>query len=716
MTTRARRLLAAAGVATLLLAARGPLHRTTHALPVSNDDAIPLLMARHVLRGEPATILWSQPYNGALDAYLLAPGLVLADPHTTFRAYEILCGLALVLLAGGLAACIGGERAGWAAAALAAVGTPYMALMAATGPTPNFLIPVLTGAALLRALASLVTARGPGLAGAAAWGLLSGLAIWDSALAVPALCGGFAGLLVAGLRPRLRTAAAFAAGLCAGASPLIVARIVGASASSSVTALRPRWLWLAGLRDVLRAGAGLVGLQVPLVVDGPERAGLPAVALVALALGLGTAVVLGATASRRTWPLLGWGCALVTAFAFSRRTGGDEVRYLYGVTLPVLALAGVGLARLLARHVAAAAAAFLAIVVPWLLGERILVRVWRDPAHAAAVWQVPPVEPVLETLRRAGVGSAYASLQFAARLALDSGEEVVASQAWNERIPGDPLRFRDEVDLDPRPAWVLHAHLSRGMPRAARFRELLQEIGGGAHEDRPGEFSVFRAFRPPFDEARPVPVSEVTVTAAEGTPLPPAVQDRDGATAWRSPQGLTRGAGVAVALVRPRRLAGLVLLVPLDPTPLATPWVVEVDGAVVARGPAPFVLQWVDGAPRAGRQALLSVVLPGTSAREVRLLFQDAGPPLEIAELFLYGPDEPEQPAAGQAAAEAALQAARRGDWDEARERYREAARLEPHRAARHAAVARSTWRARHRRLLDVESLDDGGPELVARR
>jgi hypothetical protein len=110
------------------------------------------------------------------------------------------------------------------------------------------------------------------------------------------------------------------------------------------------------------------------------------------------------------------------------------------------------------------------------------------------------------------------------------------------------------------------------------------------------------------------------------------------------------------------------------------------------------------------------VVLPGTSAREVHLLFQDAGPPLEIAELFLYGPDEPEQPAAGQAAAQAALQAARRGDWDEARERYREAARLEPHRASRHAAVARSTWRAQHRRRPDVESLDDGGPELVARR
>jgi hypothetical protein len=42
------------------------------------------------------------------------------------------------------------------------------------------------------------------------------------------------------------------------------------------------------------------------------------------------------------------------------------------------------------------------------------------------------------------------------------GGDGIASQAWNERIPGDPLRFRDEVDLDPNAAWVLSPTLSRG--------------------------------------------------------------------------------------------------------------------------------------------------------------------------------------------------------------------------------------------------------------
>jgi hypothetical protein len=119
-----RPLLAAGGILLLLLAARAPLHLATFALPVSNDDAIPLLMARHVLQGEPATILWNQPYNGTLDTYLLAPGLAVAGAHTVFRIYEALCGLLLVAAIAAVAARVGGGAAAVAAAALAAVGTP----------------------------------------------------------------------------------------------------------------------------------------------------------------------------------------------------------------------------------------------------------------------------------------------------------------------------------------------------------------------------------------------------------------------------------------------------------------------------------------------------------------------------------------------------------------------------------------------------------------
>src|SRR5260370_4249524 len=118
------------------------------------------------------------------------------------------------------------------------------------------------------------------------------------------------GLLAAGLRPG-RSGLVLLAGLALGASPLAVARAIGASgstvvtAASAVTAVRPRWLWMSGLSDLAHAKVGLFGLQVPLVVDGPERASLPAPPVRALGLRLVGAIPLGAW-SRRALPLLGW--------------------------------------------------------------------------------------------------------------------------------------------------------------------------------------------------------------------------------------------------------------------------------------------------------------------------------------------------------------------------------------------------------------------------
>src|SRR5688572_28294464 len=264
MTVSGRRWLALAGLALVVAAARGPLHAVTHALPVSNDDAIPLLMARHILRGELVTVLWNPPYNGALDAYLLAPLVAVASPHAGFRFYEAACGLLLIVAAGVLAREVGGGRAGWLAASLAAIGTPYMALMAATGPPPNFLMPLVVAAPVWAGLRRLDPAASPmRAASAAAWGLLCGLAAWNSALALPALAGAGLGLFAAGLRPRPVTAGSFAGGFALGVSPLIVARVVGASASSTVTAVRPPWLWAAGLTDLGHAMTGLFGLDVP---------------------------------------------------------------------------------------------------------------------------------------------------------------------------------------------------------------------------------------------------------------------------------------------------------------------------------------------------------------------------------------------------------------------------------------------------------------------
>jgi hypothetical protein len=719
----ARRLLIVLAAAVV---ARGALHRATFALPVSNDDAILLLMGRAVLEGELATTLWNQPYNGALDAYLLSPLLAVLPHHAAYRLYQVVCAVLLVWLAGLLAGRLGGPRAAFAASLAAAWGTPYMALMTATGPPPNFLMPLATGFPLLLGLDGLPrradeppVEHGRGVVLLA--GLACGLAVWSSALAVPALVGMGAGLALAGLRPRARSAGFFAAGLALGLVPLLVARLIGVTgtrvetASSAVTAIRPQWLWAQGLADLGHALSGLVGLQVPLVVDGRERAALPFVLAALLAFAL-LASMLAAFRTRRAWPLVGWAAALAGAFWLSRRTGPDDLRYLYGIHAPLLALVGVGLAALWSARRALALAACAALALGWGFGTWQLAQVWANPEHAERVWEVPSLDAPIAALQAKGARSAYASLQFAGRLTLETGGAVIASQAWNERIPGDPLRFRDEVDLDPAAAWVLSTRLSRGMPRAAGFRERMRSLGGAFEETEAGSFVVFQGFRPPYDEARPVPRDAVQAATVEGQPLGAEALDRDPATAWTASAGLSRGAGLVVRTPSARRLSALVLSVDLDDSPLAVPWVASVAGDVVSEGPARAGLQWVNGAPRAGRQALLVVGLGDRSTDEVRLLFQGAGPRLRVAEVFLYGPDEEARPRAGQDLERAGLAFARGGRWDDAVRSYAEALKLEPDRASLHADWARARWRAGQRRRLDVESLTDGGPELVEAR
>jgi hypothetical protein len=690
------------------VAARGTLHVVTHALPLANDDAIPMIQAHLLLKAEPTTTLINQPYNGTLDSWLIAPLLALFGAHLAFRLYELLCGIALVAVCAGLAGKAGGERAARPAALLAAFGTPYMVLMTAVGPVPNFLIPVAVGVVL--GLMWDPGPRGPAWPRGLAAGLVGGLAAWDSALALPAMAGALGGLLLA--RLPVAKSPAFLVGLGVGWSPTLLARAIGAAGHSSVTALRPRWLWAEGLEGLARAASGLFGLSVPLVVDGPERVALPLAAAVALAVAL---VVLVAAGVRRTSvPLVGWAAALAFAFAFSRRTGPNEVRYLYGLTVPVLALMAVGFERIRSSRRAAAAVLLLPILLAWGAGHAIVARAWRDPRHAADTWEVPPLGPALARLRALEIGSTYASLQFAGRLAVESDFGIVVSQAWNERIPGDPLRFRDEVDLDPRAVWVLSPRFSRGMPRAAGFRALLGDLGGRWREETAGDVVVFHGFEPPFDERRPVPAAEMVVSDANGERLPPSVLDRDTQTAWRAPIGIVPGSGLSVRLAAPRRLSALVLAVDLVDSPLAVPWVATVDGEIVARGPHRYALQWVGGVPRAAKQALLTIVLPDRRASEVKLLFQGAGVPLVVSEVFAYGPEEKVVSPAGEAAAAQALAAAREGRWTDAVARYEEAVRGEPDRAGYHACLVRARWRAGHRQHLDVESLDDGGEALVS--
>ena len=255
-----------------------------------------------------------------------------------------------------------------------------MGLMTATGPPPNFLMPLVTGLPLAVALARWTPERDaparPGPFACGVLGLVSGLAVWNSSLAIPAFVGMAAGLVIAGgrlaLRDRTRVAA-FARRDAPGCEP----SSRGAALGSLGHVGRDRGQRRDGAPAALAVGAGPARSGPrrpgPARPSGPPGRGRARAGVLApgreprpgrrppLLLWLGAP-------SRPALPLVGWAGALLGAFVLSRRTGPDELRYLYGVNLPLLALLGAGGARLLARSRPAAVA--LGLAVARALGAR----------------------------------------------------------------------------------------------------------------------------------------------------------------------------------------------------------------------------------------------------------------------------------------------------------------------------------------------------------
>ena len=274
------------GVLALVLVAalvRGPLHAVTFGLPVSNDDAILLLMARHVLQGELATTLWNQPYNGALDAYLLAPSPRCFGHHPGFRLYEALCAVLLALCAGLLARRVAGPRRGLGGRAPRGLGHAVHGAhdrhrSAAQLPDASrHRLPAARGSAHSTARRAVGSACERCSASASSAGSRCGTPRspsrpswgWRRACSSPAV------------RPARPRRARALLGFAVGASPLVVARVIGASgasvvtAASAVTAIRPRWLWMSGLRTWRRPSSPSSAFASPWWWTGPRRPRCP---------------------------------------------------------------------------------------------------------------------------------------------------------------------------------------------------------------------------------------------------------------------------------------------------------------------------------------------------------------------------------------------------------------------------------------------------------
>ena len=431
-------LLAAAAGLRLYLYAVGSAN-----MPVTTDEAITVLQAEDILKGEFPLLMTGQPYMFPMDAYWMAP----MEPFLPRNAYGmrvqvLIEGFVLAVLGLWILRRMGTWREIWPGALLVLFPSAY--LLCTHGVYSIF-----TSAAILAFLAAgcLATLDPPGGRGrkdmddggrregwlAFAAALFLGLAVTNSlfALGMAVPLAVFALWNTAGVRKwrlLVRRLVGFAVGGFLGLLPHLWTRWTIPNAHKAVTEMYSApaaWerFWQPTVAHVL---PGTLGFQPCLWPDSDIRlagAGWVLPACGGAVLGLfAVALVLAATriardGKARRWPVLGpfeWALGVMAAgivlFTLNRRATACDFRYLVPVAdvMPFL-VAGVWL-RLrwwVLRWIAGAGVAALC-AFNGITGVR-LAQAWKAEDFATRVMSAPDLGPVLELLRSEGIRHAVAS-------------------------------------------------------------------------------------------------------------------------------------------------------------------------------------------------------------------------------------------------------------------------------------------------------------------
>ncbi len=641
---------------------RAPFWAESLRVPLDGDEAVIGLMSRHLLH---SGHIWGQPFGSPLEALLVAPSLAAFGPGiAAFRWPYFLLGLLLAPLAAALAARLH-PSAAWPAGLLVACPPPYFLVIASQSTIYPWAL-VLGGALLLLTLALAERLGGRRALGAwlVAWGAVAGLALWTHLMSGAVLAACALHLWRAGLRsPRLLLVPALAAALLTspwwlstGAESLRIVRL-SSRQRGTVEHLAQ------GPAHLLSAAQGLVGAQVPLMVDDPrwriDRA--PAwKALVGLAWLAAAGWAAWRSWRRRDAQLLWAAMALAAlAFPFPQRSGAHTTRYLTPLLLPFAALLGLAIAQ--ARRRTAAWLALAALLGLNLAGAVRLHEAWREADRSQVPFPLPDLPQILAALEARGLRRGFASYLPAYRLTFDSAERVVVSQPWNERFRHHPLPYLDEARFAKDVAWILTPGLGSDLPLPKEFEAALAAIGARYSRLEVGGAVIYHGFQAPMGPS--------------GQPLA-----RDGAATRRDTPG--RDEPWSAPLPAPTPLAGLTLLasrtgprlprsvdlqVSPDGTTFETVWQRRRAGE---RGE----LAWVNGQPQyATEHDALTIPLGDRLVAAVRVVPVDPREDWAVAALLVHATspapapwDEWLPPARGWKARLQALEARplpERADW-----------------------------------------------------
>jgi 4-amino-4-deoxy-L-arabinose transferase-like glycosyltransferase len=406
-----------------------------------SDEAIVGLMARHALHGDFTVFFWGQPYGGSQEALLTAPFFaVFGTSLLALRIVPILLTAVAAVLVWRVGRRTFGELPGAVAGLLVWLWPPYPIVH--TTPAFGFYGATLVYCALLLLLALRIVEE-PSLVRVALFGLVFGLAFWESAQIIPVAAPIIAWTLWR--RPRaLRHAWAALLAAAVGALPWLVWNIE--NDWGSVLARASLSAYLHGLRLFLSPLLPmLLGLRTPLT----GQALVPKVLTLGVYAILLAAFLWGAVRARRSNAGLVYGVALAFPFlwAISHRVAILTSHPIYLIVIgPLVALL---LASVATNEWRAAAVLVAAAAVSAVTFQRMDTWLTADRPH----WPPPTprnLTPLIASLDALRLNRVYADYWIAYRLDLATNERIVATYDdwlhWATRdgqvTPDPPLPVR----------------------------------------------------------------------------------------------------------------------------------------------------------------------------------------------------------------------------------------------------------------------------------
>ncbi|WP_161794767.1 discoidin domain-containing protein [Desulfonatronum thioautotrophicum] len=483
-------------------------------LPVTTDESLVVLKAKRITEGELPLVAIAQPYQFPIESYLMAPFVNHVDRSPLGARFVAigLWSLTLILLLW-IARLQFPPWGAWPVLALTLFPSAYLLMVQFGYAMPHYSpAMVLSLAALLMALSVPEKLMLRGLVLVVGIGICSGLAFSNNMLALTMLLPAvLAALTRSGFKGLLVHTPVYLLGLGVGLVPYIAGIYLLPGAHKAVAGTRTfaealERVWHPALSFTLPRSFGFDMTTFP---DTTQLLGFGAwfvtfmvfiFCLTLLAATILSAWRIGKQVAGGKWPVLQGQeifvatCWLTLAiFALSAQPHSHSFRYMLPILLSFPFLIG---ALYLAggKWVRCTLGSLVIFLVSMnLLATPALLQQWKEPDFPARVMGTPDLEPTLAFLRSNDIGHCVAAHWVAYRVNFLTDEQIICSQAVNERFPRWPIPYKSEVDAAKRVAYVLTDRVRFLTPEFFENHMSLMDVTSA--RQLLGDFVVYHDFR-----------------------------------------------------------------------------------------------------------------------------------------------------------------------------------------------------------------------------